>query len=141
MNYYSWWQASIASAQASATEDTLEKAKLFLDYAATNPDAIITYRASEMVLSVHSDASYLTESKARSRAGGHFVMSKNIQVPPNNGAVLNIAKIIPSVVTSAAEAEVVGAFMNAREAVPIRVTLWEMDGNHQHQCNLITLQH
>ena len=74
--------SAIASAQANATEDTLEKAKLFLDYAATHPDAIITYRASNMILSVHSDASYLTESKARSRAGGHFVLSKDIPVPP-----------------------------------------------------------
>jgi len=37
------------------------KCKQFLDYAATYPDTIITYRSSDMVLSVHSDESYLTE--------------------------------------------------------------------------------
>ena len=38
--------------------------KLFMDYAATHQDSIITYRASDMVLIVHSDASYLSEPKA-----------------------------------------------------------------------------
>ena len=82
----------------------MEKCKLFMDYASTHPDAIITYRASEMVLAAHSDASYLIEPKARSRAGGHFFMSNNTTFPPNNGAVLNIAQIIKNVMTSAAEA-------------------------------------
>ena len=37
-----------------------------------------------MVLNVHSDASYLTEPKARIRAGGHFFMSEDNQDPKNN---------------------------------------------------------
>jgi hypothetical protein len=44
----------------------------FLDYAATYPNAIITYKASDMILAIHSDTSYLSEPKARSRAGGHL---------------------------------------------------------------------
>ena len=118
--------SALASAQANPTEETMEKCKTFLNYAATHPDAIVTYRASNMILSIHSDASYLTEPQARSRVGGHYVMSKDVPIPPNNGAVLNIAQIIKTVVSSAAEAEVHAAFINAKEAVPMRTTLWEM---------------
>ena len=57
---------TIASSQANPTRLTRHKIKLFLDYAATNSDAVLTYRASNMVLEVHSDASYLSKVKARS---------------------------------------------------------------------------
>ena len=46
-------------------------------------------------------------------------MSKDVEVPPNNGAVHNIAKIIKTVISSAAEAELGGLYINAREAVPM----------------------
>ena len=54
---------SLATQQASPTENTMTKVKQFLDYAATHPDAIITYHASDMVLAGHSDASHLSETK------------------------------------------------------------------------------
>jgi hypothetical protein len=66
---------SLATQQANPTVNTMIKVRQFLDYAATHPDAILTYHASDMVLAGHSNASYLSESKARSRAGGHFFMS------------------------------------------------------------------
>ena len=53
--------STIASVQAKPTEETMTRFKQFLDYAATHQDAILTYKASDMVLSVHSDASYLSE--------------------------------------------------------------------------------
>ena len=105
--------SAIASNQANPTEETMKKTKQFLDYAASHPDAIITYKASKMVLATHSDASYLSEPKARSRAGGHFFMSEDSEDPPNNGAVLNIAQIIKAVMSSAAEAELGAMFINA----------------------------
>ena len=93
---------SIATQQASPTENTMKKVKHFLDYAASHPDAIITYRASDMVLAAHSDASYLSESKARSRAGRHFFMSNDEAIPSNNGAVLTVYQIIKAVMSYAA---------------------------------------
>jgi len=101
----------------------MQKVKQFLDYAATHPDAIITYRASDMVLVGHSDASYLSETKARSRAGEHFFMSNDSTDPPNNGAVVTIAQIIKNVMSSPAEAELGALFTNCREAVPACHTL------------------
>jgi hypothetical protein len=53
-----------------------------------------------MVLAVDSDASYLSEPKARSRAGGHFYMSSETDERPRNGVILNISKIIAAVMSS-----------------------------------------
>jgi hypothetical protein len=50
---------------------------MLLDYIGTQEEAVLTYNASPMVVAVHSDASYLSEPKARSRAGGHFFMSSD----------------------------------------------------------------
>ena len=55
---------TIAIQQTSATENTLKRTEELLDYAATHPDAKIWYRASEMILQIHTDASYLSEPKA-----------------------------------------------------------------------------
>jgi hypothetical protein len=76
-----------------------------------------------MVLAGHSDALYLSKSNAQSRAGGHFFMSSDVEVPPNNGAVSTILQIIKAVMSSAAEAEVGAPFINCREAVPAKHVL------------------
>ncbi len=118
--------SAIASAQAEPTEETMTRCKQFLDYAATHQDAILTYKSSNMVLVVHSDASYLSEPKARSQAGGHFFLSLDTENPINNGAVLNITQLIKAVMSSAAEAELGALYINAREAIPQCQTLAEM---------------
>ena len=104
----------------------MKKVRLFLDYAASQEDAVLTYHASDMVLAIHSDASDLSESKARSRAGGHLFMSNDDMFPTNNGAVLTVAQIIKAVMSSAAEAELGALYINAREGIPARITLAEM---------------
>jgi hypothetical protein len=45
-----------------------------LNYAATYPDAAVRFHKSDMVQYIHSDASYLSEPKARSRVGGYFYL-------------------------------------------------------------------
>jgi hypothetical protein len=79
-----------------------------------------------MILAVHSDASYLSDANAHSQVGGHFFCSSNVSEPPNNGAVLNISKILKAVMSSAAEAELGALCINASEAVPMRQLLAEM---------------
>jgi hypothetical protein len=118
--------SAIASQSATPTEDTLKQTQQLLDYIATTEEAVLTYNASKMILAVHSDASYLSEPKARSRAGGHFFLSTNAEIPPNNGAILNIAHIIKHVMSSAMEAELGAIYIMAREAVYIRIILEEM---------------
>jgi hypothetical protein len=57
--------SSLASAQATLTDDTMLRTHHLLDYVATHPDAILSYAKSDMILGIHSDASYLSEPKAR----------------------------------------------------------------------------
>lgn len=117
---------SLATQQANPTTTTLDRVYQFLDYALSHPNAGVTYRASDMILAAHSDASYLSESNARSRAGGHFFLSENDHYPNNNGAVLTIAQIIKAVMSSAAEAELGALYINAREVIPLRHLLLKM---------------
>jgi hypothetical protein len=118
--------STLASQQATPTEQTKARAKWLLDYVASQEEAVVTFRASKMILAVHSDASYLCESGARSRAGGHFFMTNDSKNMDNNGAVLTVAQIIKAVMSSAAEAELGALYINAREAVHIRTILEEL---------------
>ena len=57
---------------ATHTDVTMAHTKQFLDYVATQEEAVMTFNASDMKLAAHSDVSYLSEPKARSRTGGFF---------------------------------------------------------------------
>ncbi len=100
--------------------------KQFLDFMATQEDAVLTYRASDMVLAIHSDASYLSKPKSCSRAGGHMFMAGKDKIPINNGTVLNISQIIRAVMSSTAEAELGALFINAKTAISMQQTLIEL---------------
>ncbi len=93
--------SAIALHAVKPTEDTMEQTLQLLDYIATQEEVVLTYNASDMKLSVHSDTSYLSEPQALSRAGGHFFLSNKATIPANNNTVLNIAHIIKHVMTSA----------------------------------------
>ncbi len=118
--------SGLTSKQAAPTENTMQDCLQFLDYVASQEDAIVTYRASDMKLAIHINASYLSEPKARSRAGDHMFMAGTEEIPINNGAVLNILQIIKAVMSSAAEAELGALFINAKTAVSMRWTLKEL---------------
>jgi hypothetical protein len=64
----------IATKQTTATEKRQTATSQILDYLATHPDATILFYASDMILHIHIDASYLSVSKARSRLGGLFYL-------------------------------------------------------------------
>ena len=104
---------AIASQSSNPTEDTLEQTKQFLDYVATQEEAVLTDNASKIQLAAHSNASYLSEPNARSRAGGHFFLSTDSSVPHNNGAVLKFAHIIKHVMSSATEAKLAALYIVA----------------------------
>jgi hypothetical protein len=103
----------ISTEQTKATAKTQAATNQLLYYLATHPDATITYHASDMILHIHSDASYLSVSNARSRPGGLFFLRNN---PPEhdtlNGSILNVASVIKNVVASAAESDVGACFHN-----------------------------
>ena len=121
--------SSIAIEQSKGTTSTMEKAKQLLDYLATYPDATIRFRASDMIMNVHSDASYLSEANARSRACGHFFMGwtpKDGDPIRLNGAFFTLCAILRFVVASAAEAELGALFLNCKEGMIFRLTLEEL---------------
>ena len=57
----------LASQQTNPTKELELDIDRFLQYASSYPSATIIYRPSDMRLFVHSDASYLSETKSRSR--------------------------------------------------------------------------
>ena len=125
---------NLASQQANPTKRTMSDITWLLDYCATLLEAKLKYIKSDMILWTASDASYLSEPKAPSRAGGWFFLSDkrdNLHQNPTteptpNGPIHVLAKIITPVMRSAMEAEVGATFMTAHEACPIRVTLKEL---------------
>jgi hypothetical protein len=79
-----------------------------------------------VVLAVQSSTSYLSEPKVQSWAGGHFFLSSNTTVSPNNGVVLNIAHIIKSIMSLAIKAALAGLYIMACKDVYIRTILEEL---------------
>ena len=121
---------AIASAQTKGTQATAIAVTQLLNYCASHPEATVRFYASDMVLMVHSDASYLTESEARSRVGGHYFLG-NSQRTVNeairhNGSVHTVCGILKHVMSSAAEAELGALFVNGKEATVLRQTLSDM---------------
>jgi len=121
---------TLAAAQAEGTQATVEACTQLVNYAATHPDATLRFHASKMILNIHSDASYLSESKARSRAGGYFYLTDDTEKPPINGAIHVHSSIMRSVLASATEAEVGALFYNAQDGAMLRTTLTDL-GHHQ----------
>ena len=97
--------SELSSAQATATAAAKRACHQFLDYCATHPATTIRYHASDMVLKLHSDSSYLNAVGARSRQGGHFFLGNKSDPDILNGAILHLAAIMKMVLSSAAEAE------------------------------------
>jgi hypothetical protein len=128
---------TLSAAQTKGTHATALACTQLLNYCATHPNTTIRFHASDMILDAHSDASYLSEAKARSRVGGYHHLSSAPRhageiphpddTPPRlNGAVLVVSNIMPQVLASAAEAEIAGLFYNGQEAATIRTILTEM---------------
>ena len=53
----------------NATKQVADATVMFLNYAATHPDATIHYHNSSTILHIDSDAFYLSVTKARSHVG------------------------------------------------------------------------
>ncbi len=110
--------STIASKQAKGTDNTMLKTKQLLDYLATHPNATVQFHASDMILNIHLDASYLSKANAHSRACGHIFMGwkPDPKCPIKlNGALFTLCAILRFVVTSAAEAELAALFLNCKQ--------------------------
>ena len=103
----------------------MKRTNPFLDYATMHLDAISTYTASDILLSVHSDVSYLSKPKARSFTGGNLFLSGDTINTTNNEAVLKISQIIKILMALVAEVELGELFINVQEAHPQQEALEE----------------
>ncbi len=87
------------------------------------------YYASDMIMNIHLDVSYLSETKACSRACGHFFMGwmpKKGELIKINCAFYVNATILKFVVASAVEAELGALFCNCQDDIIFCQTLADM---------------
>jgi hypothetical protein len=108
----------LASRQTHPTEELETDVNRFLQYAATYPNGKLTFWPSDLKLFAHSDASYCSETESCSRSGGFFFLGQN-DVSGNdqiNGGLGSQSKIMPSVLSSTAEAEYASLFLNTKRA-------------------------
>jgi hypothetical protein len=120
---------AIAFQKSNPTEETNGRIHQFLHYMETHPNAKIQFRASDMVLNVHSDAFYISAPQVRSCAGGYFFLGS---IPCDghpifiNGAIHITCTILKLVAASTAEAELSALFLNAQVAKVMRICLEEL---------------
>jgi hypothetical protein len=82
-----------------------------------------------MILFVHSDDSYLSEPKARSRVGIYFYLGNRNEAPgisKPNGPIHIESRIMKNVMAAASEAEIGALFHNGQETAHMRTVLKEM---------------
>jgi hypothetical protein len=115
----------IAAEQASPTTETLARTHMLMDYLHTYPNGVIRYYASDMILKTTSDAAYLVQPKARSRAAVHYHLGWH-NSERVNGPLDILCKTIKNVVSSAAEAETGGIYLGGKHACPILAALEEL---------------
>ena len=77
--------SAITARQSNGTQAVAEECHQLIDYVATHPDTGIRYHACDMILAVHTDASYLSELGGKSRAAGHFYLTNPIRSLVRNG--------------------------------------------------------
>jgi hypothetical protein len=121
--------STIASKQAHSTKNTMQKIKQLLNYLATHLDATVQFDASDMILNIHFNTSYLSKANAHSRACRHFFMGWKLnptQPIKLNGAFFTLCAILWFVVVSTAEAELGALFLNCKQATQFWLTLEEM---------------
>lgn len=117
----------IATQQSKPTENTLALVNRLCEYALTYPNNELVFKACEdMCLHIKSDASYLSEARAGSIAGGFAFLGNKYRPNEINGIVDCVCTRIDVVVSSAAEAELAAVYLNAKMAVQLRNTLADL---------------
>ena len=106
---------TIATQQENSTARTGTLVTHILNHCATYPDAILTFDASDMILHIHTDNSFLLDPKAKIRAGGYLFLpdfpdypTKSIQNEP----IYVLCQILKNVLELASEAELASMFKN-----------------------------
>ncbi len=111
--------SEVAAQQSNGTWAVVDACHQLLDYVATHPHAGIQHKACNMVLSVHTKASYLYKPGGASRAAGHFYLSNCNNKNFNNGTILTLSTIIKHIMSLASEAKLAALYYGCKLAVPL----------------------
>jgi hypothetical protein len=125
----------ISTQSAKPTRATLKAIDRLLSYAEQYPTATLEIRPSDMQLCAQSDASYLSEHSARSRAGALFYFGLSHE-GAINGLVEYMSMVIPTVCSSVAEAEYAALFLAGRAITNLRNILEDL-GYPQKTTNIV----
>ena len=116
---------ALASEQSAATLGTVKRLNRLLGYLSTHRHGSRVFRASDMLLQVFSDASYLSWPRARSVAGSYHCLGlggalvSGLPFDPLafiNGPISCHTNVIPVVCSAVQEAECASLFAAARIA-------------------------
>ncbi len=121
--------SSIAVEQMKASDKTMVRCTQLLNYLLHKADVKVRFHASNMILNIHSDASYLPKEQTQSRACGHFFigwMPKTGEPIHLNYAFHVSLMIMRFVVVSTAEAKLGVLYHNCQTGMIFRLTLKEM---------------
>ena len=66
--------STLSLVQANGTEAMTDAMVKFFNYCETHMETVVRYKARDMIISIHSDVSYLYEPESCSRFGGYFFM-------------------------------------------------------------------
>jgi hypothetical protein len=118
---------ALGSVQSKPSQNDMQNMVRLLQYVSTHRNIGIRYYASNMILNMLSDVSFLSRPMAKSVMGyfGYLGLANGINGPISCGS-----KMITCVVASVAEAELAGGFQAALIAVLHRRTLHDL-GYHQ----------
>ncbi len=117
---------ALASEQASPTLSTMARLQRLLGYIAAYPDGRKIFRASDMLLRVLSDASFLSRPNADSVAGGLSYLGLTDDDDWVNHPISCHSTRIPVVCSFVAKAECAGLYAAARIATEERKILANM---------------
>eukprot|EP00957_Ditylum_brightwellii_P105614 8052572-Ditylum_brightwellii.AAC.1 len=102
---------AISTQQSKPTVQTVKELDHFLNYMWTYPNTAMRFYASDTILHIHSNTTYMVLPEARSQTSKYFYLSSNPETTtevPLNGSIHNECSTIRNVMGSAAEAKVDG---------------------------------
>ena len=118
---------TIAQSQSNPTQHTAKLCYQLPDYCATYPNVGLKYHKNNMILHIHSDASYLVAPYTKSRISWYFFLSSDPTKPTTQDAPIRFeCKTLHRVVTSSGEWETAAVFHNVQIAIHIRYMLQQL---------------
>ena len=94
-----------------------------------NPNEVVRFHASDMILRADTNASYLTEIESRNCVAGYFLLESipsKLKRERLNGPIHVNCNILTFVAASSAEAETGGCFVTGIDVIILRNSLEEM---------------